>query len=94
MRKAANLWTGRHLLPISSDDDLQLIMCYQPARSGCFLAVSPGFVVGSVPRFVFYSVAKCFSSGVWSWLSWLCHQRIVQDSNSLSHSSQVARINC
>ena len=45
---------------------LQPIMCCKPARSdeGLFLAISPGFVAGSVTRFVSGSVARCFCSGV------------------------------
>ena len=79
---------GRHLSPISSKGGFQPIMCCQPARSGegRFLAVSPGLFSDSVVRY--------FVSGFWSWLSWLCDQGIVQDSDRLLQNRLVARRNC
>ena len=74
---------------MSSEGGLQPIVCFQPARSVekvLFLAVSPGgLFFGCIARFwsltVLY-VSCCFSSGLWSWLSWLCDQGVIQDGNS------------
>ena len=85
----------RHLSPISGEGGLQPIVNCQPARSskGRFLAVSPGLLLAVSPGVFSGSVIRYFVSGLWSWLSWLCDQGIVLDSDRLLQSSPAARRN-
>ena len=59
-----------------------------------FLAVLPGLLLAESPDLFSESVIRYFVSGFWFWLSWLCDQGIVQDSDRLSQSSLAARRNC
>ena len=56
------------------------------------MAVSPGLLLAVPPGFLAV-LSGFFVSGFWSWLSWLCDQEIVQDSDHLLRSSLAARIN-
>ena len=84
---------GRHLSPIPSEGGLQPIVCCQPARSGegHFLAVSLDLLLAVSPGSFSDSVVRYLVSWFWSWLSWLCDQGIVQDSDRLLQSSPAAQ---
>ena len=85
VREEANLWRGAIYRQFLVKMAYSLLCAAKPRRSGkgLFLAVSPGFVAGCVARFVTDGVVRCFNNGFWFWLSWLCDQWIVQDSNIL-----------
>ena len=84
---------GRQLSPISSQGGLQPIVCCQSARSGegRFLTVSPGLLLAVLPDLFSDSVVRWFVSGFWFWLSWLCDQGIVQDSDSVAEQSSSSK---
>ena len=84
---------GRHLSPISGEGGLQSIVCCQPARSseGYFLVVSPVLLLAISPGLFSDSVVRNFVSWFRSWLSWLCDQGKVQDSDHSLQSSPAAR---
>ena len=78
---------GRNLSPVFGEGSLRFIVCFQPAR-----LVGKSFIFDSVAGWsVFWLchqvlvsdcvIRCCFSSGLWSWLSWLSDQGIVQDGN-------------
>ena len=84
---------GRHLLPIPGEGGLQPIVCCQPARSGegHFLVVYPELFLAVSPGLFFDNVVRNFVSWFRSWLSWLCDQGIVHDSDRSLQSSSAAQ---